>query len=644
MAEGSSSHRPHSNPHGAELFVLALGAIGVVYGDIGTSPLYAFKECLTLLRHEAVTTAAFRATLHTDVYGLLSLFFWSLMCTVVIKYLAFVLKADNQGEGGILALLALLLPKSATEKKSAGLMVLVILALFGSALLYGDGVITPAISVLSAVEGINVATKSFEHYVVPATCVILTGLFFVQSRGTHRVGRIFGPIMALWFVTIAITGMRWIVREPEIIAAVNPMHAVHFFQRHALKGFLILGTVVLCITGGEALYADMGHFGRRPIRAAWYALVFPALLMNYFGQGAYVLSEGTTAASEPFYGLVSGTSMLYPMVVLATVATVIASQALISGAFSITAQAVQLGYSPRVTIVHTSGEQEGQIYIPEVNALLWVVCIAIVLTMQTSSSLAAAYGMAVTGTMSITSIVFFAVMRKRWGNLRTGLLVAFFLVIDLAFLAANVPKLVHGGWIPLAIGAVVFTVMYTWKQGRNALFQYILTKTKPIGEFMDEIKESSPARVKGTGVFMTSNPDGAPPVLLHHVKHNKVLHEHVILLSILTERVPEVPPTDRIRTNDLGDGIHHVTARYGFMQSPSVREILARCAERDLATSVATATFYLGRETLLTDGHSGMMRWSKVLFSFLSRNARPATHFFGIPPDHVVEIGMQIQI
>jgi KUP system potassium uptake protein len=615
---------------------LALGAIGVVYGDIGTSPLYALKECFHVLGHGS--------TSHDNVLGLLSLFFWSLTCVIVVKYLMFVLRADNHGEGGILALLALLLPKDMHGKKSFGLIVLIMLGLFGAALLYGDGVITPAISVLSAVEGINVATRSFQHYVVPITCVILTGLFFMQSHGTHRVGRVFGPVMILWFLAISATGIRWIVKKPEILKAVNPMYAVEFFIAHGMHGFLILGSVVLCVTGGEALYADMGHFGRRPIRVAWFGLVFPALLLNYFGQGAYVLSEGAEAAREPFYGLLSGTSLVYPMVVLSTVAAIIASQALISGAFSITAQAVQLGYSPRVSIVHTSGEQEGQIYIPEVNALLWFTCLALVLALQTSSALASAYGIAVTGTMTITSLLFFAVMRHRWGMFRTLLLVAFFLVFDLAFFGANIPKIGHGGWFPLALGAVIFTVMTTWKVGRNALFHYIVSKTMPLSQFMDEIKESPPARVKGTGVFMTSNPDGAPPVLLHHVKHNKVLHEHVILLSIVTDRVPEVAPEDRIFAKDLGDGIHHVTARYGFMQTPSVREVLARCAERDFATSVATATFYLGRETLLTDGHSGMMKWRKVLFAFLSRNARPATHFFGIPPDHVVEIGMQIQL
>lgn len=636
MAHGTTSHRPTTVPRGKELLALGLGAIGVVYGDIGTSPLYALKECFLVLGRGA--------TSRENVLGLLSLFFWSLTCVIVVKYLAFVLRADNHGEGGILALLALLLPKDLQGKKSPGLIVLVMLGLFGAALLYGDGVITPAISVLSAVEGINVATKSFEHYVVPITCVILTALFFVQSRGTHRVGRVFGPIMILWFLAIAATGIRWIVKEPGILVAVNPMYAFHFFREHGTHGFLILGSVVLCVTGGEALYADMGHFGARPIRLAWFVLVFPGLLLNYFGQGAYVLSEGASAAREPFYGLVSGTSLLYPMVILSTVAAIIASQALISGAFSITAQAVQLGYSPRVTIVHTSGEQEGQIYIPEVNTGLWAMCIALVLALRTSSALAAAYGIAVTGTMTITSLLFFAVMRKRWGNAATAAIVVFFLIFDIAFFGANVPKIGHGGWFPLALGGVVFTIMTTWKVGRNALYQYVMSKTKPLWEFMAEIKENPPHRVKGTGVFMTSNPDGAPPVLLHHVKHNKVLHEHVILLSIVTDRIPEVEPDDRIRTNDLGEGIHHVTARYGFMQSPSVREILARCAERGLATSVATATFYLGRETLLTDGHSGMMKWRKVLFAFLSRNARPATHFFGIPPDHVVEIGMQIQL
>ncbi len=642
MSAGSTK-----DPKGRALVAASLGAVGVVYGDIGTSPLYSMKECFAYDPLHPQLSHGMPVT-DENVLGILSLFFYALTCVVVIKYLTFMLRADNNGEGGILALLALLKPKEGRDGRAIGIgAVLVGLGLFGAALLYGDGIITPAISVLSAVEGLEVATPGhpglLNDYIVPLTVVILCGLFWVQRHGTKRIGTLFGPAMLLWFAAITLAGAPWIFKRPEVLAAVNPWHAFHFFAKHGKHGFLILGSVVLCVTGGEALYADMGHFGRGPIRYAWYAIVFPALLVNYFGQGAYLLEKGQAGAATPFFGLTPHWAVL-PMVVIATVATVVASQALISGAFSLSNQAVQLGYSPRVTIVHTSGTTEGQIYVPEVNSLLWIACIALVLAFPSSSKLAAAYGIAVTGTMAITSVLFFALMYKRWGVAKTGALVAFFLLFDLSFLGANIVKIAHGGWVPLVVGAVVFTVMTTWKRGRSALSDYIRRRTLDMDEFVAELDHRKPHRISGTGVFMTSNPRGAPPVLVHHVHHNRVLHENVILLSIITEHEPQVSPERRVEVREIGHGIHHVTAHFGFMQSASVKEILLRTKAAGVPCDFEEATYYLGRETLLVDGDAKMMRWRKALFAYLSRNARPATAFFQIPPDRVVELGMQIQL
>jgi KUP system potassium uptake protein len=617
---------------------LALGALGVVYGDIGTSPLYALKECFA--HHEGDAGALDIAVNHTNVMGILSLFFWSLTLVIVAKYLTFIMRADNGGEGGILALLALVIPKKAPGKTSA----IVLLGLFGAALLYGDGIITPAISVLSAVEGLEEATSTFKPYVVPITCAILIALFWIQKSGTERVGRIFGPATLVWFFTIAVMGLVWIVRVPEVLFAINPFYAFSFLGHHGRAGFFILGSVVLCITGGEALYADMGHFGRHPIRIAWYAVVFPALLLNYFGQGALLLSKG--ALKHTFYGMVDGW-LRYPLVVVATVATVIASQALISGAYSLTQQAVQLGYWPRMAIRHTSGITEGQIYIPEINWALAVSCVVLVLQFRQSGSLAAAYGIAVTGTMSITSILFFLVARQRWGWSfpAAAALTGAFLVIDLGFFSANIIKIEEGGWVPLAMAGVVFTIMTTWKQGRAALYKAIVAQTLPMDLFLDDLAITKPVRVPGSAVFMTSNPDAAPPVLLHHYKHNKVLHEKVVCLSISTRHSPEVPPAERIEMmRDRGNGFYQVLIHYGFMQTPSMTEIFERLAEHGLLLRVDETSFYLGRETLVITHARGMARWRKMLFAFLSRNARPATAFFQIPPNRVVELGTQVEL
>ncbi len=620
--------------HGSR-WPLLLGALGVVFGDIGTSPLYAIKECFSpASMHRVDPTPA-------NVLGVLSLVFWSLMMVVTVKYLTFILKADNQGSGGILALLALVPPRKDGRPVTGPLVLLV---LFGAALLYGDGVITPAISVLSAMEGLEVATAALKPAVVPLTIVVLLSLFYVQKRGTAGIGSVFGPITLVWFVTIAALGVRWIWEQPAVLAAVNPRYAVSFFLEHRGHGFLLLGAVVLCITGGEALYADMGHFGRRPIRAVWYAVVCPALLLNYFGQGACLL-QNPSAAANPFYALVPAWA-LYPTVAIATAATIVASQALISGAFSLTQQAVQLGYFPRVTIVHTSKETEGQIFIPEINRALCVACIWLVFAFQSSGALAAAYGIAVTGTMGITTIVYFVVIRQRWKWPLWKALppVLVFLAIDLAFFGANAAKFFHGGWFPIVMGAAIYTVMTTWKTGRRMLGEAFKKDILPLDLFLQDVDRRRPPRVSGTAVFMASNPEGAPPVLLHHFKHNQVLHEQVVLLSISNERVPEIPPEERVTVASLGHGFFRVTARYGFMQTPNVPSVLAACKDEGLAVELRKTSYYLGRETLLPTGRSRMMKWRKDLFAFISRNARPATTYFGLPPGRVVELGMQIDL
>jgi KUP system potassium uptake protein len=626
----------HAQPaHGADLRKLALGALGVVYGDIGTSPLYALKECVTAPHGVGATSE--------NILGLLSLVFWAITLVVSVKYLLFVMRADNDGEGGVLALMALALGTH-DAKPHPRARLIIMFGLFGAALLYGDGVITPAISVLSAVEGLNVATDTFASVVVPITCVILIALFVVQKRGTGGIGIVFGPVTLVWFVSIAACGVPWILRHPHILTAVNPVHAVRFFAAHGTHGFLVLGSVVLCITGGEALYADMGHFGTRAIRLAWYSCVFPALLLNYFGQGALLL-ERPDAVANPFYAMVPA-QFLYPMVVLATLATVVASQALISGAFSLTRQAVQLGYLPRVTIVHTSGKTEGQIYVPEVNALLMVACLALVLGFRESSNLADAYGIAVTGTMAITSVLFYSVAHVRWGwsVAKAGSLLALFLTFDLSFFLACSAKIAHGGWFPILVAIGIFTVMMTWKLGRKLLGERLAAESLPLEAFLEDIDLVNPHRVAGTAVFLTSIRRGTPAVLLHHFKHNKVLHQQVIILSIVTDAVPEVAAADFVHLKFLDRGFWAVTAHYGFMQTPDILRVLRACAGQGLYLNEAETSFYLGRETLLLGKDKGMALWRKRLFRFLSRNARSATDFFSIPPNRVVEIGTQIEL
>jgi KUP system potassium uptake protein len=611
---------------------LALGALGVVYGDIGTSPLYAMRECFHGAHGVALTEA--------NVLGVLSLVAWALILVIVVKYLTFIMRADNRGEGGILALLALQNP----SRQPRWIRAATFLGLCGAGLLYGDGAITPAISILGAVEGLEVATPALRPAVVPITAGILVGLFAVQRFGTGRIGTVFGWIMLAWFAAIGFAGVVAALRVPSVVEAVHPLHALRFFGEHGLTAFLLLGAVVLVVTGGEALYADMGHFGAAPIRAAWYTVVMPALVLNYFGQGA-VLLEGGAAVANPFYALAPG-GWLYPMLVLATLAAIIASQALISGAFSLTRSAVQLGFLPRVRIVHTSGETEGQIYVPEVNWILLVACLALVFGFGSSGRLAAAYGIAVTGTMAMTSVLFYGVARGvwGWGRARAGLVVAGFLVVDLAFLGANLTKIERGGWVPLVLAAALFAVMSTWRKGRQRLARFFAEATLPVDVFLADVRASRLTRVPGTAVFMTSNPEGIPPVLLHHVKHNKTLHEQVVLLSIVTEQVPSVPFGRNFEVTELGEGFYRVEARYGFMQTPHVPRLLAVCLAEGLAVDLDDTSYFLGRETILAGGTWKMARWRKLLFAYLSRNSRPATQFFGLPPNRVVELGAQIEI
>jgi KUP system potassium uptake protein len=618
----------------SDLVKLSLGALGVVYGDIGTSPLYALRECFAPPHGLAVT--------ERDVLGILSLFFWSLTLIIVVKYLGFVMRADNEGEGGTFALIALLDPNRA--ERTRGGRALVLLGLFGAALLGGEGIITPAISVLGAVEGLKETTDAFEPIVVPLSVAILLGLFLIQKRGTGGVGAVFGPAMVVWFGTIAAIGVPWIVRRPDVLWALNPGHAVDFMWHHRGHGFLVLGSVVLCFTGGEALYADMGHFGKGPIRIAWYACVFPALLANYFGQGALLMEKG--AVPHSFFGLVDGWVRV-PLVIVATAAAVIASQALIAGCFSLARAAIQLGFLPRLKIVHTSGTSEGQIYVPEVNWVLCLACLAFVVGFGSASKLAAAYGISVTGTMTITSLLLFAVARWRWrwSVLAAGSLATLFLVVDLSFFAANLVKLPHGGWVSLAIGGVVFVVMTTWRRGRALLAQEFSAQTLPLQAFMDDLRRQRLHRVPGTAVFMTSNPKGAPPTLLHHFKHNKVFHEQVILLSIAARQVPEVKRSERLaEIENLGNGFWRVTASYGFMQTPNVLEVLGLCASKGLVINENDTSYFLGRETLIITSRPNLARWRKLLFAFLSRNARPANAFFQIPANRVVELGTQIEL
>ena len=629
-----------AHPTGKRLAVLTLTALGVVYGDIGTSPLYAMKEAFSKPEYGLQPD-------HATVYGFLSLILWSLILVVSIKYIVFILRADNKGEGGILAMLALLLRDENTPRRQR--ITVIALGLFGAALLYGDGIITPAISVLGAMEGLEVVSPAFSHLVVPLTVGIIAGLFLVQRHGTHRVGALFGPLMLVWFGVIGAMGLVEVIHHPGVLVAINPAWGIKFFLTLGAKGFFALGAVVLAVTGAEALYADMGHFGPRPIRTAWFTLVLPALVLNYFGQGSLLLRD-PTAIENPFY-LLAPRPLLYPMIALATVAAIIASQALISGAFSLTQQCIQLGYSPRLTIVHTSAREFGQIFVPEVNTALMIGTILVVLGFRSSSALGAAYGIAVTGTMVITSILYFAISTGRW-QIPVGralLLTAVFLTIDVGFLGANMVKVQHGGWVPLLLGVVLFTLMTTWKRGRDILRERMVDIALPLDDFLADIGRRSPVRVPGTAVFMTSEAAGVPVVLLHHLKHNKVLHETVILLSIVTDDIPEVPRMERVKIEAIGQGFFRAIGHYGFMETADVKEVLQRCRDSGIAARPLDTSYYLGREQLIPrrgpwkKGGLSMSIFRKKLFAVMSRNARSATEYFQLPPNRVVELGTQME-
>ncbi len=597
--------------------------------------MYALRECFKPEYGLAAT--------EINVYGVLSLILWSLIAVVSIKYIVFVMRADNRGEGGILALVALVLQRLHREADRHTKAAITVIGLIGAALLYGDGVITPAISVLSATEGLAVVEPFLSKLVIPLTLVIIFFLFFYQKTGTAKVGRIFGPIMLFWFLVIALLGTVEILREPRVLRAANPWYALSFFGLHGVHSFVVLGAVVLAVTGAEALYADMGHFGKRSIRIAWFSLVLPSLILNYFGQGALILHT-PEAAVNPFY-LLAPRPLLYPLIALATMAAIIASQALISGAFSLTRQCVQLGYSPRVTIVHTSKQEAGQIYIPEVNSALLIGCLLVVLYFRSSTAMGAAYGIAVTGTFIMTTCLLYVVARTWWGwsRLRAISLVVPFLIIDGSFFGANLLKIREGGWVPLTIAFFIFILMTTWNHGREIVQDLLRRGMLPIDLLLADLENRKTARVPGLAVFMTREPEGAPVVLLHHLKHNKVLHEQVVLLSILSEEVPEIPDAERITIQRLPQGFYRITARYGFMETTDVPAILARAREAGIDTKPLDTTYYLGRELLIPTGTAPLWKWRKKLFVFMSRNSRSATAFYGIPPNRVVELGAQIE-
>jgi KUP system potassium uptake protein len=631
VSEPAPGHSPKTG-----VAALTLSALGIVFGDIGTSPLYTLTECTG--EHGVPPTPG-------NLLGVLSLIFWSLTMVVGVKYLSFIMKAHNRGEGGICALLALVPPKRRSSTRSTHVGLVAVLVLIGAALLYGDGIITPAISVLSAVEGLGVATSKLQPAIVPITCVILVGLFMIQRRGTASVGRLFGPVMLVWFITLGVLGVRQIVVHPGVLEALSPTHAARFLAGHGLGGVAVLGGVVLAVTGGEALYADMGHFGARPIRLGWWLVAMPALVLNYFGQGALMLHDPAASAS-PFYALVAPGAQTYALVGLATAATIIASQALISGAFSLTHQAVQLGYFPRVTIRHTSSEAEGQIYIPQINWALMIACVILVIGFQKSSHLASAYGIAVTGTMSITSIVYYVVARETWGwsRLKALPLLILFLSFDLPFFGANFVKIIDGGYVPLMVGAAVFFVMITWKQGRALLIQRATENAPSIATFLAQTAEGV-NRIPGVGVFLASNSDHIPASLAYHALRLHVLPAQVVLFTVLTERTPTVEPGARIEVSELGPALHRVIAHVGYMERSNVPALVHEALDRlGLAPAPAELTYYLGRETLLATDAGEMGAFRESVLSFLSRNADSATKYFGIPPSQVVELGMQYDL
>jgi len=612
---------------------LVVGALGVVYGDIGTSPLYAFKEAFTEETHILEVD-------RVNVFGVCSLAFWALILIISVKYLFFVMRADNHGEGGILALTSLVMPRRASVAKAG---VLVALGVFGTALLYGDGIITPAISVLSAVEGLEEVNSSFHDWVVPIAIVILVALFLVQKRGTGAVGRVFGPIMIVWFSVLALLGLRQLLHGTEIIQSINPVWAIRFFSDDSAHAFLSLGSIFLVVTGGEALYADMGHFGRKPITIGWYSMVLPALLLNYWGQGALLL-RNPEAVEKKFFFLMAPDGLKLPLVVLATMATIIASQALITGVFSLTRQAVQLDYLPRIRIAHTSQQHEGQIYVPLVNWLLMVACVGLVIGFQTSTALAAAYGLAVTMTMAITTLIFFRVLtdRWKWPQWRALLVCVPMLVVELGFLGANIPKIPHGGWFALAVGAILMLQMATWRRGRQLVAARIRRGERPINEVLNEA--TGLKKVAGTGVFLFKDLGKAPPALLNNLRHNKVLHKTTLLVSVETADKPRVPDASRTQVTKLAPGVFQVLIICGFMEEPDVPAALAALNVRGLSFDPADVTYFIGHESVVAGKAPGMHPLFEHLFVWLNRGADSAVRFFNLPDDQVFEVGSRVEI
>jgi KUP system potassium uptake protein len=630
----SANHEVPSRVADARTVALSVGALGVVFGDIGTNPLFAVREAFTGHGHEMAVTEA-------NVLGLMSLAFWSLVVVICVKYLTFVMRADNHGEGGILALTALLTPR---KQPTRGLpWVIVLVGLLGAALLYGDGVITPAISVLAAVEGTEIAAPDLDRIVVPLAVGILVVLFMFQRKGTGTIGRVFGPVMIVWFSVIGLLGALQIVKTPEVLRAIWPGYAVSYFADNGMTGFRSLGAVILVVVGGEALYADMGHFGRRPITIAWYALVLPSLFLVYFGQGALLLDDPADI-DNPFYRLSPGWA-LYPLVVLATFATVIASQALISGAFSLTQQAVQLGYSPRVRITHTSATERGQIYIGAVNWVLMATCIGLVIGFQKSENLAAAYGFSVVTLMVVTTTVFYVVARRRfgWSASRAGVLCGLFLAVDLAFFGAAVFKIPDGGWFPLVVAILIFTLMSTWRTGRRLVAERLLRGGLPVERFVASLAESPPVRAPGAGAYLYSQPGITPPALLANLRHNDALHETVLVISVVTAETPRVHPLRRAEHTDLGHGFHQVVLHYGFMEHQDVPAGLA-AAGSELGVDLDTLPYFLGRESLRVTARPGMARWREHLYALMSRNATSAATYFRLPLDRTIELGLPVEL
>lgn len=608
-----------------------IGALGIVYGDIGTSPLYVLKECFHSTNNIQLN--------ETNVIGIISLIFWSLFIAIVLKYITFIMKADNEGEGGPMALISLL-----NKNKKYQITTTIILGLLGAALLFGDGIITPAISVLSAVEGLSLLSPKFQQFVIPITLAILSGLFLIQKYGTEKVGAFFGPITLVWFIAIALLGIPHIINNPIILKSINPYFAYNFFQTNGTHGFVVLGSVLLCITGGEALYADMGHCGKSPITKAWYMIVYPALIINYLGQGSLLLSN-PHAVHNPFFSLASSDIILYPLIILATLATIIASQALITGIFSLTQQSINLGYLPRMNILYTSAHNSSQIYIPFINYFLMVGCLSLVLFMKTSSNLAAAYGIAVILTMTITSILFFLVMKNvwNWSNYRTIPLLVLFLSFDLAFAVSNFVKIFHGGYIALSMGLIMFWIMLTWKKGSILIYEQIQSLSQSITDFLEKKPESTHI-IDSTGIFMTVNQHFVPFVLLNNIKHNKIMHKQTILLSILTANIPFMPDSEKIRITNHDNQIICIIAKFGFSEKPEISAVMTLLEKQGITIDQDKLSFYLGRELVNTDGTAHMLNISKKLYKLLKTNSQSAPDYFKIPKDKIIEIGGNISI